>query len=92
MPAPHPFDLRHRAVQLAHRDKQPIAALAKQLSISETCLQNWMAQADVDENGSKSHSTSTKKPQLTQLRRNRRRLEMQNKPLKRAAAYFARGL
>jgi transposase-like protein len=36
---------------LARLGEQPVAALAKQLQISESCLRNWMAQADADDNG-----------------------------------------
>jgi hypothetical protein len=49
-----------------------------------------MAQADAEENGSDSRSTSAEKRELAQLRRDKRRLEMENEILKRAAAYFAR--
>ncbi|MGH3929404.1 MAG: transposase [Pseudonocardiaceae bacterium] len=90
MPAPHPPEFRRRAVELARLGEQSIAAVAKQLSISESCLRNWMAQDDADENGSVSRLTSTEKRELTQLRRDKRRLEMENDILKRAAAYFAR--
>ena len=93
MPAPHPPEFRQRAVDLARLGEQPIAVLAKQLSISESCLRNWMAQADADDsnnNGSSSRLTTGEKKELTQLRRDKRRLEMENEILKRAAAYFAR--
>ena len=90
MPAPHPPEFRRRAVELARQGSQSIAVLAKQLSISESCLRNWMAQADADENGSESRLTSAEKRELAQLRRDKRRLEMENEILKRAAAYFAR--
>jgi transposase len=70
--------------------EQSIAAVAKQLSISESCLRNWIAQADADEHGSDSRLTSADKRELTALRRDKRRLEMENEILKRAAAYFAR--
>jgi transposase-like protein len=49
-----------------------------------------MAQADADENGSDSRSRGTEERELVQLRRDKRRLEMENEILKRAAAYFAR--
>ncbi|WP_408004620.1 transposase, partial [Pseudonocardia lacus] len=49
MPAPHPPEFRQRAVELARQGNQPVAAVAKQLSISESCLRNWMAQADADD-------------------------------------------
>lgn len=90
MPAPHPPEFRQRAVDLARLGEQPISVLAKQLSISESCLRKWMAQADVDDGGDKSRLSTGEKKELTQLRRDKRRLEMENEILKRAAAYFAR--
>jgi transposase-like protein len=67
-----------------------VAAVAKDLGISESCLRNWMAQADADENGSAARLTSAEKKELAELRRKNRRLELENEILKRAAAYFAR--
>ena len=49
MPAPHPPEFRRRAVELARPGEQPVAAIAKELRISESCLRNWMAQADADD-------------------------------------------
>jgi transposase-like protein len=51
MPAPHPPEFRQRAVQFAREGAAPIANIAKDLVISESCLRNWMAQADADEHG-----------------------------------------
>lgn len=62
----------------------------RDLGISESCLRNWMAQADVDANGSPSRLTSGEKKELTELRRRARQLELENEILKCAAAYFAR--
>jgi transposase len=90
VPAPHPPEFRQRAVELARQGHTPIAAVAKDLRISESCLRNWLAQADADENGSASRLTSAEKKELTELRRDKRRLELENEILKRAAAYFAR--
>ena len=89
VPAPHPPEFRRRAVELARLGEQSVAALAKQLSISESCLRNWMSQADADENGSDCRPMSAEKRELTQLRRDKRRLERENEILKRAAAYCA---
>jgi transposase-like protein len=50
----------------------------------------WLTQADVDENGSATELTSKEKKELIELRRDKRRLEMEVEILKRAAAYFAR--
>jgi transposase len=90
MPAPHPPEFRQRAVELARQGDTPVAALAKDLGISESCLRNWMAQADADESGSATRLTSAEKKELAELRRKNRQLEMENEILKRAAAYFAR--
>ena len=90
MPAPHPAEFRQRAVALARTGDTPIAQLARDLQISESCLRNWMAQADVDDNGSVTQLTSKEKKELAELRRDKRRLEMEVEILKRAAAYFAR--
>jgi transposase len=90
VPAPHPEEFRRRAVALARERTKSVAELAKELRISESCLRNWMAQAEVDESGSDTKPTSKEKKELTELRRQLRRLEMENEILKRAAAYFAR--
>src|SRR5215472_13896794 len=89
MPAPHPPEFRQRAVELAREGAAPVAKIAKDLGISESCLRNWMAQADADENGSP-RLTSAEKKELSELRRKNRLLEQENEILRRAAAYFAR--
>jgi transposase len=90
MPAPHPPEFRQRAVELARQGAKPVAQIAKDLGISESCLRNWMAQADADDNGSPVKLTSAEKKELAELRRKTRQLELENEILKRAAAYFAR--
>ena len=91
MPAPHPPEFRRRAVELAREGTKPVAELAKDLGISQSCLRNWMTQADADENdGNTARLTSGEKKELAELRRKNRQLEMENEILKRAAAYFAR--
>ena len=89
MPAAKPPEFRRRAVELARRREQPIAQIAKDLGISESCLRRWMDQADVDE-GVQEGLTSAERRELVELRRRTRVLEMENEILKRASAYFAR--
>jgi transposase-like protein len=90
VPAPHPPEFRRRAVELARERAKPVAELAKDLRISESCLRNWVAQAEADETGSETRLSSAEKKELAALRRDKRRLEMEVEILKRAAAYFAR--
>jgi transposase len=90
VPAPHPPEFRRRAVELAREGAKPVPELAKRLGISESCLRNWMAQANADENGGGGRLTSAEKKELAELRKKNRQLELENEILKRAAAYFAR--
>jgi len=89
MPAPKPPEFRRRAVELVRRRELPVAQIAKDLGISESCLRRWMDQADVDE-GAKEGLSSAERRELVELRRRTRVLEMENEILKRASAYFAR--
>ena len=90
MPAPHPPEFRRRAVDLARLGEQPVAMIAKDLGISESCLRNWMAQADADEGKDTARLTGNERAELAELRKKSKRLEVENEILKRAAAYFAR--
>lgn len=53
-------------------------------------MRNWLTQAEVDENGSQTRLSSVEKKELAELRKDKRRLELEVEILKRAAAYFAR--
>ena len=88
MPAPHPPEFRARAVELARERAKPIAALAKDLGISESCLRNWMAQADI-ESGAREGLTRAERDELVRLRRENRVLRMEKEILGKAAAFFA---
>jgi transposase-like protein len=90
MPAPHPPEFRQRAVELARQGTAPVSKIAKDLGISDSCLRNWMHQADADENGGGERLPAGEKKELADLRRRNRLLELENDILKRAAAYFAR--
>ena len=89
MPRPHPPEFRQRAVELARLREKPIAEIAKDLGISDSCLRGWMARADVDE-GRRDGVSSREREELIELRRELRVTKMENEILKRAAAFFAR--
>ena len=94
MPAPHPPEFRRRAVELAREvdedgnRKHPIAQLARDLKISESCLRNWMA-GEAIENGERPGLTKSERDELVRLRRENRTLRMERDLLSRAAAFFA---
>ena len=89
MPRPHPPEFRQRAVELARLRDKPVAQIARDLGISDSCLRNWMAQADVND-GARPGLSSDERAELVALRRKNRVLEMEVEILKRASAYFAR--
>lgn len=89
MPRPHPPEFGRRAVDLARLGEKPIAEIAADLGISDSCLRNWLKQADIDE-GQRDGSSSADKAELVELRRKLRVSEMENEILRRAAAFFAR--
>jgi transposase-like protein len=89
MPRPHPPEFRQRAVDLARERAKPVAEIAKDLGISESCLRNWMTKADVEE-GRRDGVSGADRAEMTALRRRVRTLEMENETMRRAAAYFAR--
>ena len=84
-----PPEFRQRAVELARLREKPVAEIAKDLGISDSCLRGWMARADVDE-GRRDGVSSREREELIELRRELRVTKMENEILKRAAAYFAR--
>ena len=94
MPSPHPPEFRRRAVELAREvdedgsRKYPIAQLARDLKISESCLRNWLA-ADAVEAGEKPGLANAEREELVRLRRENRVLRAERDLLSRAAAFFA---
>jgi transposase-like protein len=89
MPRPHPPEFRQRAVELARLREKPVAQIAEDLGISDSCLRSWVRQADIDD-GRRAGLSSDDRDELAELRRELRVTKMENEILKRAAAYFAR--
>jgi transposase-like protein len=90
MPAPHPAEFRQRAVELARLREKPVAEIARDLGVSDSCLRGWVRQADLDEGRRSDGLTTAEREELVSLRRELRVAKMENEILKRAAAYFAK--
>jgi len=88
MPAAHPKEFRHDVIAVARRGDAPIAQVAKDFGISESCLRNWMHQADI-EDGHRPGTTKAEFEEVKDLRRRNRLLEQENEVLRRAAAYLS---
>jgi len=90
VPKAYPREFRDDVVAVAQR-REPgvtIKEIAYDFGISETCLQNWLRQADV-EAGRKPGVTSSESAELRELRKRNRLLEQENEVLRRAAAYLS---
>jgi len=89
MPKRFPPEFKRDVVEVARRRTGPLAEVAADFGVGETTLQRWLRQADVDD-GIKDGLTTTEQAEIVQLRRDKRRLEMEVEILKRATAYFAK--
>lgn len=89
MPAAKPPEFRRRAVELARAKDKPVAQIAADLGIAESCLRRWM-KLDAVDTGRVDGVTSGERAELVRLRRENRVQAMEIEILKRASAYFAR--
>jgi transposase len=91
MPKAFPAEFRRDVVAVARKGDRSIAAVARDFGVSESCLQRWLAKADV-EDGLRPGVTKEESAELRELRKRNRQLEQENEILRRAAAYFARAV
>jgi transposase len=64
-------------------------SVARDIGVSYESLRHWVHQSDVD-SGRRDGLTTAEREELTRLRRENRRLQMERDLLKKAAAFFAR--
>jgi transposase len=88
LPPPHPPEFRRRAIELARERAKPIAQIAADIGISESCLRTWLHQADVDE-GRREGLSTEERVELVRRHRVLRMLRMEKEILGKAAAFFA---
>ena len=88
MPRAHPKEFRDDVVAVARKGQAPLSEVARDFGISESCLRNWLSEADV-EDGRRPGVTEKESAELRELRRRNRLLEQENEVLRRAAAYLS---
>lgn len=89
MPKKFPPEFKRDVVAVVRRGGLTRVEVAADFGISETTLARWIRQADVDD-GIRDGLTSAEQAEVVQLRRDKRRLEMENEILRRAARSRAR--
>jgi transposase-like protein len=90
MPRPYPKEFREDVVRVA-RSREPgtrLKDIAADFGISESCLNNWLTAADV-EDGVKPGTTAAENAELREAKKRIRLLEQENEVLRRAAAYLS---
>ncbi len=90
MPRPYPKEFREGAIALARQGERPIAEIARELGIAESCLRNWLKQDQLDRRERDDGLSTREREELGDLRRRVRRLEQEKEILRKAAAFFAR--
>ena len=89
MPKKFPPEFKRDVVAVARRGDLSVPEVAVDFGVAEETVRRWMRQADIDD-GIKDGLTTAEQAEIVQLRREKRRLEMENEILRRAAAYFAK--
>jgi transposase-like protein len=90
VPRPFPREFREDVIRVA-RNREPgvrIKDVAADFGISESCLQNWLTQADRDD-GLRPGVTTAENAELREAKKRIRLLEQENEVLRRAAAYLS---
>jgi transposase len=84
-------EFKAEAVRLCKVGDRTVTQVAVDLDLTETALREWVKRADIDAgNGSPGALTSDERAELTQLRRENKRLQMEREILKKAATFFAK--
>lgn len=84
-------EFKTEAVRLCKIGDRTIKQVAEDLDLTETALRDWVKRADIDAGeGPPGALTTAERDELTRLRRENKRLQMEREILKKAAAFFAK--
>jgi transposase len=82
-------ELKAEIVERCQAGDRSIGQVARDFDLTETAVRRWVDQAEVDA-GRPDGLTSSEREELSQLRRDNRRLREDVEILKRATAFFAK--
>jgi transposase len=82
-------EFKAEIVERCKRGDRSVSQVAKDFDLTVTAVRAWVHQAETDA-GERPGLTTEERVELTQLRRENRRLREDNETLKRATAFFAR--
>ena len=78
------------AVRLVLDEGRTVAAVARELDLTDTAFRKWVEQARADRSAGKTGVTSEEREELARLRKENRQLRMDREILVKAAAVFVR--
>ncbi len=82
-------EFKAEIVEACGRGDRSIGQVARDFDLTETAVREWVRQADIDV-GRRDGLTTAEREELSQLRRENRRLREDVEILKRATAFFAK--
>jgi transposase len=71
------------------RSGRNVSSLSQEFSVARQSIMNWLKQDDVDAGRRTDGLTTEERKELTQLRRENKRLKLEAEILSKAAAWFA---
>ena len=71
-------------------EDKTVAAVARDLGLTESSLRNWVEQARADRTKGKTGLTTAEREELVRLRKELRIVQEEREILKKAAAFFAK--
>ena len=86
----YPAEFKADVVAVARQGNAPLAQIARDFGIAESCLYKWLKAADI-EDGKRSGATREESVELRELKKRNRLLEQENEVLRKAAAYLSQG-
>lgn len=82
-------EYRQKILELV-RSGRSVREVAREFDLSEQSVRNWLKQDDLDAGNRADGLTSAERDELTRLRRDNKRLKLEQEILSKAAAWFAR--
>jgi transposase len=84
----YPKEFRRQLVEL-HRAGRSFSELSREFGPTQWAISRWVKQADRDAGRGDGGLTTAERDELTRLRRENKRLQMEREILAKAAAWFA---
>ena len=88
-PRSYPPEFRQKVVELAQSGRQ-LDELAREFSLAPQTVRNWVKQRELDAGTRSDGLTTEERAELSKLKREVKRLTIENEILSKAAAWFAR--